>query len=159
MKYVALFFVVLLAACTTLTNAEKEELAAKKAQAIEQSLAGRRYTISVTSMNPIRGNVRQIAPDYSLTVKGDTIISYLPYFGRAYNVPYGGGKGLNFTAPIKKYQSVKGRKGDTIIELVVDNSEDILTYRLDISSDGNASIDVAAGERDPISYTGQLDLE
>lgn len=147
-----------LAACSTLSSAEKAEREAKHAQAVEKALSDRHYTVNVSVAIPRRGNVVHVSSDYSLQVKGDTLISYLPYFGRAYSLPYGGGKALNFTAPIKEYQSEMGCKGNTKVEIIVDNEEDIFTYRLDIFPDGNTSIDVSSRNRESISYSGQLEI-
>ena len=95
----------------------------------------------------------------SVTVSGDSIISYLPFFGRAYSVPYGGGKGLNFTAPISEYKAEKDNKGRMQITMLVNNEEDNLTYVLLVFDNGQASIDVRAREREPISYSGELTLD
>ena len=146
----------LMVACSTLTPAEKAERQAKVAQAVEKALAERHYKVGVSMMFPSRGKAVNVSPDYSLEVKGDTLISYLPYYGRAYNVPYGGGKGLNFTAPISGYSSEKGRKGATLITIKVNNEEDILTYLLEIYDTGSTSIDVTSRERESIRYSGEM---
>lgn len=41
--------------------------------------------------------------NYTLEIRNDSVFSYLPYFGVAYNAPYGGGKSLNFNASITGY--------------------------------------------------------
>jgi len=146
-------------ACSTLTSAERAERDAKTAQAVKKALTERQFTVDIQMMYPRRGKAVNVTSDYSLQVKGDTLVSYLPYFGRAYNVPYGGGKGLNFTAPIKEYQAVKGSKGNTQVLIRVDSEEDILTYTLDIFSNGSTSIDVTARNRESISYSGQMEVE
>ena len=146
-------------ACSSLSSAERAEREARLAQKVETALAERQYTINVDMMFPRRGRAVHVSSDYSVQVKGDTLISYLPYFGRAYNVPYGGGKGLNFAAPIRDYQAAKDSKGRTQVIIKVDNEEDILNYTLDIFSNGKTSVDVMAREREPISYNGQMEIE
>lgn len=161
MKKLLIIMIVSLAvcACSTLTSAERAERDAKTAQAVKKALTERQFTVDIQMMYPRRGKAVNVTSDYSLQVKGDTLVSYLPYFGRAYNVPYGGGKGLNFTAPIKEYQAVKGSKGNTQVLIRVDSEEDILTYTLDIFSNGSTSIDVTARNRESISYSGQMEVE
>lgn len=156
-QFLVLLFVVVVAACSTLKPAEKAEQQAKMAQAVAQALAERHYKVSVNMMFPRRGKPQNISPDFSLEVKGDTLVSYLPYFGRAYSVPYGGGKGLNFTVPIAKYQTAKGRKGATLVSIKVKNEEDTYLYHLEIFDNGNTSIDLTAHERESISYSGRMD--
>ncbi len=145
--------------CSTLTSAERAEREAKTAQAVEKALAERHYKVEISMMNPRRGRAVNVSPDFSLEVKGDTLVSYLPYFGRAYNVPYGGGKGLNFTAPISDYHSAKGRKGATLITIKAVNEEDVYSFRLEIFTNGSTSIDLTAREREPINYSGQMDIQ
>ncbi len=144
--------VMVLGACGTLTAAQQAE----RALAVENALKTRHYTVDIQMMYPKRDIGRNVASDYSLEVRGDTVVSYLPYFGRAYSVPYGGGKGYNFTAPIKRYQSFKDSKGRTLVEFVTDNDEDFITYQLMVFDNGQTTIDVIAREREPISYSGEL---
>ncbi len=158
-KYLIVLFTIAIAACSSLTSAEKAERDAKTAQTVEKALAERHYKVVISMMNPRRGRAVNVSPDFSLEVKGDTLVSYLPYFGRAYNVPYGGGKGLNFTAPISEYYSAKGRKGATLITMKAVNEEDVYSFRLEIFSNGSTSIDLTARERESISYSGQIEVE
>lgn len=145
--------------CSSLTSAEKAERRERMAQAVEKALSERHYKVEISTMNPRRGKTINVSPDFSLEVKGDTLVSYLPYFGRAYNVPYGGGKGLNFTAPIADYQEAEGRNGVHLVAIKVSNEEDTYLFRLEIFGNGNASIDLTAHERESISYTGNMDIE
>ena len=158
-KFLIVLFTIALAACSSLTSAEKAERDEKTAQAVEKVLAERRYKVEISMMNPRRGGTVNVSPDFSLEVKGDTLVSYLPYFGRAYSVPYGGGKGLNFTAPISEYYSAKGRKGATLITMKAANEEDVYSFRLEIFTNGSTSIDLTARERESISYSGQMEVE
>lgn len=153
---IVMMMALLMVACSTLTPAEKAERQAKMAQAVEKALAERHYKVGVSMMFPSRGKAMNVSPDYSLEVKGDTLISYLPYYGRAYNVPYGGGNGLNFTAPIAEYRTEKGRKGATLVTIKVSNDEDIYTYLLEIYDTGSTTIDVTSRERESIRYSGEM---
>jgi len=161
-RYGILFVMVLLlvvAGCSSLTSAEKAERQAAQQRAVAEALDSRHYRVGVRTMIPTRGMARQVSYGYSVEVKGDTLVSYLPYFGRAYSVPYGGGKGLNFTAPISEYKAEKDNKGRMQITMLVNNEEDNLTYVLLVFDNGQASIDVRAREREPISYSGELTLD
>ena len=148
-----------LTACSTLTPEERQALRAAKMQRVENALNSKHYKIDIQVMHPIRGIPKNVSSDWSLEVKGDTLVSYLPYVGRAYNVPYGGGKGMNFVAPISRYEQVQGKKGEYIITFYVDNGEDILNFLLKVCDNGQTEIDVQARERDYISYGGELVTE
>ena len=150
--------VLVLVACSSLTSAEKAERQVKRAQAVEQALAARHYRVSVDMMYPRRGKAKNVSSDYGLEVRGDTLVSYLPYFGRAYNVPYGGGKGLNFTETFTEYYSKKLSNGATQVLIKVKNEEDVYNFTLEVFDNGSTSIDLNSRERESINYSGNMEL-
>ncbi len=157
-KYLVILMAVMLAACSSLTPAEKAERRAKRAQAVEQALAARHYRVAVDMMYPRRGRAKNVSSDYGLEVKGDTLVSYLPYFGRAYSVPYGGGKGLNFTETFTEYHTNKLSNGATQVLIKVKNEEDVYQFILEIFDNGSASIEMNSRERESINYSGNMEL-
>ena len=157
-KIMILLLATVLTACSTLTPAEKAERKAKTAQAVEKALTERRYKVDISMMLTNRGTAVNVTSNYSLEVKGDTLVSYLPYFGRAYQMPYGGGKGLNFTAPISDYHAEKDHRGTYQININVKNEEDDYSYHLEVFDNGSTTIHLTTRQRDPISYSGDLDL-
>ena len=146
---------VMMTACVTLTPEQKAQLA----KAVNKALDERHYTIEIQTMSPQRGATKNVTGGWSLEVKGETLVSYLPYVGRAYDVPYGGGKGLNFEAPITKYKESKGTKNDRNIEIEVTNEEDTYIFYITVFDNGRADIDVQPRERESISYSGQLAMK
>ncbi len=151
-----LAIVALMTGCAT--SAEKMARQAEVAAQVKEALQARHYKIDVHMMYPRRGSSVNVSSNYSLEVKGDTLVSYLPYFGRAYNVPYGGGKGLNFKALITGYRSEPGNKGLTRIQISTENEEDQYLYYLEIFNNGEATIDVQSRQREFITYSGRMDL-
>ena len=109
-------------------------------------------------MHPMKGPSKAVSYGYSVEVRNDSLISYLPYFGRAYNVPYGGGKGLNFSAPIESYREGVGKNGKRHIEIGLTNDEDTYLYVLDVFDNGSSSVSVSARQREQISYTGDMEF-
>lgn len=158
MKNWIIFIVLAAALAGCATTAERMEREARTAVQVSEALASRHYTINVLMMYPQRGRAVNLTTNYSVEVKGDSLISYLPYFGRAYNVPYGGGKGLNFIAPITGYQTETDRKGITRVVLTSENEEDHYRYILEVSSSGDSYIQVQSRQRDFIRYSGRMDL-
>lgn len=142
-------------ACSTLTPAEKEALAKRVNTALDE----RQYEISVQMMFPLKGPGKNLTSGWSLEVKNDSLFSYLPYMGRAYNVPFGGGKGLNFDAPIKNYRDGMWQKNLRKIDFDATNDEDTYHYTIDVYENGNATINVVARERDPITFSGMMKEE
>ena len=107
----------------------------------------------------MKGGSKHLTSDYSLEIRNDSVYSYLPYFGVAYNVPYGGGKGLNFSAPLSEYTSAYNKKGNAKITLEVRNEEDNYLYNITIYPNGSSNIQVTPTNRQSISFSGEMDLK
>ena len=152
-----LLFSILLgsSACAMLSGCASAEERAKVTKALE----ARDYKIAVNRMYPMKGSSRSVSYGYSVEVRNDSLISYLPYFGGAYNVPYGGGKGLNFSERIGSYRESQKNNGERQIEINVTNEEDTYIYLIKVFSNGNSSIDVTSRQRDHISYSGELEVK
>ncbi|MDD5861043.1 MAG: DUF4251 domain-containing protein [Prevotella sp.] len=78
-------------------------------------------------------------------------------YERADGISFGGGKGLNFSATIANYSMTQSKDGRYLIKMNVDNGEDEMIYQLEIFSNGRSYVSVWAKERDPISYTGEIE--
>jgi hypothetical protein len=160
-----LLFSILLgsSACAMLSGCasaeERAARAAEQAAKVTKALEARDYKIAVNRMYPMKGSSRSVSYGYSIEVRNDSLISYLPYFGGAYNVPYGGGKGLNFSERIGSYRESQKNNGERQIEINVTNEEDTYIYLIKVFSNGNSSIDVTSRQRDHISYSGELEVK
>ena len=163
MKKVIVSMAIAFTACAVLCGcATSEERAAQKAEMarnVTKALNERNYKISVLRMNPMRGSSRSVSYGYSVEVRNDTLFSYLPYFGRAYNVPHGGGKGLNFSHPIENYQEYQKKNGQRHIEIGLTNEEDTYLYTIEVFDNGNSSVEVWSRQRERIFYTGMMEFE
>lgn len=146
----------LLTACNTGNRLAKAERQAEVARQVQASLESRQYTIAVDWMKPLRGTPKHLSYGYELKINGDEMDSYLPYMGEAYRLPYGGGKGLNFKAPILNYTQTQTAGNCYLIEFDVVNDEDVFHYRIDLFSSGKAIIDIWARDRDSISFQGEM---
>ena len=148
---------VMLVGCATAE--ERAARAAEQAKAVKVALQVRKYEIAVNRMYPSRGASKSLSYGYSVEVRNDSLISYLPYFGRAYDVPYGGGNGLNFSAPIRNYQESQPKSDLRHIEIDVKNEEDTYLYTLDIFDNGSTDINVRSRQREPISFSGEMEFK
>ena len=152
----ALTTLVMLVGCATAE--ERAARAAEQAKAVKAALQERNYQIAVNRMYPSRGASKIVSSGYTVEVRNDSLISYLPYFGRAYDVPYGGGNGLNFSAPIRNYKESQTKSDLRHIEIDVKNDEDTYLYILDIFDNGSTDINVRSRQREPISFSGQMEF-
>lgn len=125
-------------------------------KAVSEAVADTVYKVEVDWMYPMSHGGISLNDLYSITVMKDSLVSRLPYFGRAYSVPYGGGNGLMFEAGIKEYGCGEGRNGRKEISFSADSGEDHVKFHLTVFPDGSASISVISSNRQPISYSGRL---
>ena len=157
-KLLLICLAVLCAGSQVLYAQSKKEKAEKKAGAVKELINSRHYTVDVLRAYPMGGESVNLTSPYSLEIRGDSLISYLPYFGRAYSIPYGGGKGLIFDAPITNYRCVINTKKTALITFESRNDEDVYQFQVDIIPSGSATIDVVPTKRQSISYQGDLNL-
>ena len=129
--------------CSTLE--ERQERQRVTHQLVEQAISQRRMTIEVDHMQTQRYGNHRVTSDFCLKLRGDTLESYLPFFGQAYSLPYGSpSQGLNFTSPIYGFRQSTTNNGATCY------------YRVDIYPNGKAYIFVRPQERDFVSFDGEL---
>ncbi len=157
MKRITLLLLMMVAGSFVLyAQNSKEDKKQKKAEAVKEKLASRNYKVEVNQAFPLGGRMINLTSLYSLEVKNDSVYSYLPYFGRAYTIPYGGGDGLIFNAPMDSYAMDHRSSGDAKVELVAHNAEDRFQFFISIYSNGSVSISVNMQNRESISYSGNL---
>lgn len=155
-KQILMLLLALLVGLPTLSAQTKKEKKEQKKEAVKKLIVSENYKIDVRTALPMRGRSIPLTSLYSLEIRNDSVISYLPYFGRAYSIPYGGGDGLNFRAPLKEYSMEMDKKGNAVIKFTARNPEDRYEYRAKVYSDGSASIDVNMTNRQSISFQGDL---
>ena len=152
-------FVALVVLSGCITPEERAARATEQAVKVKAALSQRDFKISVGRMYTNRGGSKSLSYGYQVAVRNDSLFSYLPYFGRAYNIPYGGGKGLNFSERIGGYQESVVKNGCRHIEINVKNNEDNYLYVIDVFDNGNSDIVVQAQQRERISYSGEMVFE
>lgn len=146
-----------LASCSTADKVARDERRREKAGMVAESIESGRYRVGVRTAYPARGGAVQVTGDYGLEVSGDSVTVYLPYFGRGYTLPYGGGKGLNFKALTTEYDVRKMKRGRTRVKFSTRNDEDTYRFTVDVFDNGQVSIDVQPQQRSRISYSGELE--
>lgn len=137
----------------------RSEKKARIERAVKEAVDAKTYEINVDRMHPIKGGSRTLTTNYSLKVRNDSVYSYLPYFGVAYSVPYGGGKGMIFNEPLTDYTTKKLKKGKVQVTFQTRSEGDNYEYSLTIYPNGSTTINVQATNQQSISYTGEMDIK
>lgn len=151
---------ILLFGCILSINSQtKEEKKQQMKENIKTQVEQGDFKINVSTALPRSSSAVNLNSPYSIIVRNDSIYSHLPYYGRAYSVPYSGGKGLNFDSTINKYEVSKGKKEELIVKLDTDNDEDRYRYVFTIHPNGTANISVTMINRASISYIGRIEID
>lgn len=144
---------------TLVAQNKKEEKRLEKKVAVKELIKSANYKIDVSIAYPLQGKPVNLTSSYYLEIKNDSIISQLPFYGRAFSIPYGGGKGLNFKSPIEHYEIVCDKKKETMkISIKTRTDEDRYHYTINLFSNGTARINVTMQQREAINYSGELEL-
>lgn len=154
------FLMILLVGCSTpatMSTTRKERKEDIKT-AVKERVESGSYRILVNRAMPLGARSVNLTSVYSLEVRNDSVYSYLPYFGRAYSVPYGGGKGLTFNAPVSQYDLSYSKRGAAEVKLVARNNEDTYTFTITVQPTGTAYISINMYNRQTISFDGELDM-
>lgn len=161
MKKVLICVACILTSCLllglTLGHTQDSSHVAQKAETIGSMLEKKQYTFKAQSVTPMSGRFRQLTSEYDLQVSPDKVVSFLPYFGRAFNaVPGASNGGLQFTATNFTHTVQQGKKGKWIITLKFKDAADVNQMMLTAYDNGTASLQVTSNNRDPISFNGYI---
>lgn len=151
--------IVLLLGGQPLCGQTKKEKREQKAQQVKELIESKRFTIDVNRAVPMGGRSLNLTSPYTLEMRGDSALSYLPYFGRAYTIPYGGGDGLRFEKSITDYQTSFNKKGTAQIKFRARTDDDTYTFNVQIFSNGSATINVGPVNKQHITFHGELALK
>ena len=147
------------------TSKEKAARKTEQAAKVKAALTERHYKIVVNSMvdpsETVEKRSPQLLSNYSLEVRNDSLISFLPQYG--YNQILSeagvGWRGLILYEPISSYYEELTKKGKRHIEISVENDNDTLIFVIEVSANGNSNINVRSRRRERISYSGYMMLD
>lgn len=129
----------------------------KRIEEVKSMILNKSFVFVPTHAMPLGGGSIQLSYTFEAEVKGDSIFSYLPFYGVAYHVDYGGrNSAFDFSLPIENYELQEEDKGYQIT-LEVKNKMDYITYSLYVSEMGYATLNVTSTNRQAISYYGRLE--
>lgn len=150
-----------LIACSTSKTSEKKAATARMVYGqVMDSLNSSSYTILLDYVTPRRMKPQFLTSGYRVKIDGDTITSFLPYFGVAYRADFNGRdrSPLDFRAPILSYKSEQVKQDYFRIKLSTRHEMEIITYQIEVFSNGKATLDVISSDREGISFSGNINL-
>ena len=107
-------------------------------------------------VNPMSGRRRDLTPGFEISISKDSLISYLPYFGRGYIAPVSPTDiDYDFTSTKFAYTIAPGRKGWNISVKVQDQTY-LRELYFRIYDNASASLTITSLDRSSISYDGYI---
>ena len=139
------------------TSSSAADKKAAKLTAIKNMVESQNYIFKAQTVMPMSGPSRQLTTDYDVKITKQSVISFLPYFGRAYSAPMDPSKGgIQFTSKDFDYTLTPGKKDGWSVLIKPKDYRDVQQMTLTISSTGYAIVQVTSTNRQPISFNGTI---
>lgn len=136
----------------------KAERELQKQKEIEGLINSKNFVFEAQKVMPQGGRMLNLDYNtYFLKFSENKTTCDLPFFGRGFNVPYGGGDGgIKFEGVPENIQIEKKKKSYNI-KAVVKGKDDIYNLFFSVFLDGGASLSVNSNNRASISYDGEIE--
>jgi hypothetical protein len=157
---IASFSIAYLILCIFSTQAQDtvQNKKAAKASLIQKQIENKDFTFVAKWANPMRTAPRQLTDYYELKINSDSIITFLPYFGRAYTAPLDPTNiSINLSSTILEYTVTKRKKHEWDIVIKPNNQTDVESFLLSVFDNGSAYLSVTSTNREPISFNGNIE--
>lgn len=123
---------------------------------VQNLINSKNFVFKAQTVLPLGGGVRQLTTNYDVRLLGDSMVAYLPYFGRAYVADFNGGGGVNFTSTQFDYKIFNRKKGGWNIDIKPKDTKDVRQLYFTIFENGYATLQVTSENRQAISYNGYI---
>jgi Domain of unknown function (DUF4251) len=158
-KKTAQFFIIAITISTYGVYAQDstKENKTSKESSVKNLVDAKSYVFIAQTVLPVSGRVRQLTSYYDLKVSKDTVVTDLPYFGRAYTAPIDPSEGgINFTSTNFDYTTIERKKGGWDVSIKPKDTKDVQQLFLYISEKGYATLQVTSNNRQGISFNGYI---
>ena len=136
-------------------RAERQD---KRMEEVKTMILDKSFVFIPSHAMPLGGGSIQLSHTFEAEIKGDSVFSYLPFFGVAYHVEYGGrNSAFDFSLPLENYEMEEDENGYHI-NLEVKNKIDYITYSFHISELGYSTLNVTSTNRQAISFYGRIEI-
>lgn len=134
----------------------KAERELQKQKEIEALIDAKKFDFEAQKVTPQGG--RFIILDYNtyfLKFNPEKTTCDLPFFGRAFNVPYGGDGGIKFEG-IPQDIKIEKKKNSYTLKTSVRGKDDVYNLMFSIFFDGGTTLSIISNNRASISYDGEI---
>lgn len=134
-------------------KAEKE---LQKQTEIEALINSKKFDFEAQKVTPQGG--RLIILDYNtyfLKFNPEKTTCDLPFFGRAFNVAYGGDGGIKFEGTPENIK-IEKKKKSYVVKATVKGKDDVYNLMFSIFFNGGATLSINSNNKASISYDGEI---
>ena len=162
MKTLRILLILLLIVGTGLSvvaQATRKEKKAAQEAAIKKDVDNKTFTFIADQAIPLGGGTIELtSTTYDIRVTPDSVISYLPYFGRAYfDVGYNpNDQGVKFTSTKFDYNATAAKRGGWEVLIKPKDVKYLQSLHFYISPSGYGQLNATMTNRDAINYQGHL---
>ena len=131
-------------------------MATATSTAVTNALDNNKWKFIATQVMPQYGESRQANGNYDIRFTKDTMVVYLPYFGKAdggANLMSGKGP-LDFTSTNFTFSKKQNKKGLWVISITPNDTREVSALNFTISNTGYANLSVTMSNRTGISFNG-----
>ncbi|MEG1738278.1 MAG: DUF4251 domain-containing protein [Odoribacter sp.] len=139
----------------------KEEKAARLEEAFQKTqvlVKSNHFKINIDRVYTQSGqDVSRFNPSGEIIITDSVAKGNLPFFGRAYSLPYGEGGGIEFDGPVKDRSILEKKKKRALIyQFSVAGGNDTYQFNIDIAPSGGCTVNLMSNNRAYISYSGSV---
>ena len=147
--------VLIITGCSVSSSTSKKEKNAADFAKTSALIESGNYQFTVRSATPSGGKTVQITSSYVLEASDGTYNAYLPYYGRAHSVSYGGDGAVEFKGEPENLKITRDEDKNKIsVSFTMKSEKDQNKVTLDIGPSGFGNLVVTSQKRQTISYYG-----
>lgn len=142
---------------TSFGQQSKEDKKQQERAQIQNLINSKNFVFVAQQVLPLGGRTINLTTPYSLRLAGDTVVSDLPYFGRAFVAPMDPSEGgIHFTSANFDYNQKDRKKGGWDITILSKDTKDVRQMFLTVTESGYGTLEVTSNNRQQISYNGYI---
>ncbi|MGF1923867.1 MAG: DUF4251 domain-containing protein [Bacteroidia bacterium] len=103
------------------------------------------------------GSIDLTGASYDVRITGDSLVAYLPYYGRSFSAPIGrDDTGYKFTSTKFAYEKTARKKGGWQITINPKDTKESVRMNLTVGTNGYATLIVNSNNKQSITYNGYI---
>ncbi len=134
----------------------KQQQKAEKEAFIKNLIDSKQYTFTVNTATSYNGSTFRNVSEYDLTIKNDSVFSYLPYFGRSFSADFSSDGGIDLESPMQNFEMKETKKRYEISFEAEDAKNRTYDIILSIGKSGFADLSIRPENKTVINYDGEI---